>query len=193
MKMNEETKQSSPGGRIGRSRKVQTRPVTDPKVRAVMEKFPPERSNLIPLLQALQEKFGWLPQDTLAATADYLRLPASVVYGVATFYAQFYLTRQGKNRIKVCQGTACHVRGGKAIMDTVKKRLGIAPGQTTPDYLYSLERVACLGSCALAPVMVVNNKIHGTMTTVKADQAVQALGKTGAKTSKSAKAKRAVA
>ncbi len=191
--MNEKAKQSSPGRRNGRSRKSPARPAVDPKLQAVLEKFSPERSNLIPLLQALQEKFGWLPEDTLAAVAEYLRLPASVVYGVATFYAQFYLTRQGKNRIKVCQGTACHVRGGKAIMDTVRQRLGIAPGQTTPDYLYSLERVACLGSCALAPVMVVNNKIHGTMTTVKADQVVQALGKTSAKTAKTAKTKRAAA
>jgi len=191
--MNQKAKRTSRGRGNGRSRKFPGRPAVDPRVRAVLEKYPPERSNLIPLLQALQEKFGWLPEDTLATVAEYLRLPASVVYGVVTFYAQFYLTRQGKNRIKVCQGTACHVRGGKAIMDTVRKRLGINPGQTTPDYLYSLERVACLGSCALAPVMVVNNKIHGTMTTVKADQAVQALGKTSAKTSKSAKAKRAVA
>ena len=191
--MNENAKQSSPGRRNGRSRKAPAHPAVDPKVRAEMVKFTPERSNLIPLLQALQEKFGWLPEDLLAAVADYLHVPASVVYGVATFYAQFYLTRQGKNRIKVCQGTACHVRGGKAIMDTVRKRLGLNPGQTTPDYLYSLERVACLGSCALAPVMVVNNKIHGAMTTVKAEQALQALGQTRAKTSKSAKTKRAVA
>jgi len=173
--MNQKAKRTSRGRGNGRSRKAPARPVTDPKVRAVMEKFPPERSNLIPLLQALQERFGWLPQDTLAAVADYLRLPASVVYGVATFYAQFYLTRQGKNRIKVCQGTACHVRGGKAIMDTVKKRLGIAPGQTTSDYKFSLERVACLGSCALAPVMVANGKVHGRSTIQKAEKILEDL------------------
>lgn len=156
------------------------RPEPEASLKELLQQYPAERSNLIPLLQVVQEKYGWLSEDRMAAIADYLKVPASVVYGVATFYAQFYLSRQGKNRIKVCQGTACHVRGGKGIMDAVRRRLGINPGQTTSDYNFSLERVACLGSCALAPVMVVNDRVHGLMTTVKADQLLQKLGKPGA-------------
>jgi NADH-quinone oxidoreductase subunit E len=171
--MNEKAKQSSPGRRNGRSRKTQARPVKDPQVQAVLEKFPPERSNLIPLLQAVQEKLGWLSDNSLAAIAEYLHLSPSVVYGVATFYAQFYLTPQGKHRVKVCQGTACHVRGSQAIMDQIVTKLGIPPGGTTPDLKFSLERVACFGSCALAPVLVVDSKVHGRMTIKKAEKIVE--------------------
>jgi NADH-quinone oxidoreductase subunit E len=108
-------------------------------------------------------------------TANFLNIPQSSVYGVVTFYAQFYLTRQGKHRVKVCQGTACHVRGGKRIMHAVKKKLGVGPGQTTEDYKFSLEQVACFGSCALAPVMVLNGKVHGKMTPQKAEKLLEGL------------------
>jgi NADH-quinone oxidoreductase subunit E len=171
--MNQKAKRTSRGRGNGRSRKVPARPVADPKVRAVLEKYPPERSNLIPLLQALQDQFGWLSESILAGLADYLKLPASVVYGVATFYAQFYFTPQGKHRIKVCQGTACHVRGSQAIMDHISSRLSIKPGGTTPDLKFSLERVACFGSCALAPVMVVDSKVHGRVSIKKAEKIVE--------------------
>lgn len=141
----------------------------------VFRKYGGKRPELIPILQDVQSILGYLPPAAIAAVAKFLRVPESVVYGVATFYAQFYLTRQGKHKIRVCQGTACHVRGGKQILATVKKRLGIAAGQTTEDYLFSLERVACFGSCALGPVMVVNSKVHGRMTPQKAEKLLEKL------------------
>jgi NADH-quinone oxidoreductase subunit E len=125
---------------------------------------------LIPILQDVQKVLGYVPREAMREIARFLNLPESTVYGVVTFYAQFYLTRQGKHRIKVCRGTACHVRGSARIMEVVKKKLGIKPGETTPDYRFSLERVACFGSCALAPVMVVDGKVHGRMTPQKAEK-----------------------
>jgi len=177
----------------GRPRRDERKPAPDAKLKALLDHYPAERSSLIPLLQLIQEKYGWLAPESLQIVADYLHLSPAVVYGVVTFYAQFYLTRQGRHRVRVCQGTACHVRGGKAIMDRVRKNLGINPGQTSPDYEFSLERVACLGSCALAPVMVVDEKVKGLMTTVKADQVLQQLGKAVAKSKKSARPKAAAA
>ncbi|OGP61292.1 MAG: NADH dehydrogenase [Deltaproteobacteria bacterium RBG_13_61_14] len=149
------------------------RPKVDPSLRALLEKYPAERSNLIPLLQVVQDQHGWLTEDSMAAIAEYLHVPSSIVYGVATFYAQFYMTPQGKHRVKVCQGTACHVRGSQAIMDQLSSKLGIPPGGTTSDLLFSLERVACFGSCALAPVMVLDGKVHGRVTIKKAEKIVE--------------------
>jgi NADH-quinone oxidoreductase subunit E len=128
-----------------------------------------------PILQQVQAEFGYIPLEAMEATARHLGIPETAVYGVATFYAQFYLTRQGKHRIKVCRGTACHVRGGRGIMRTVRKKLGIGPGQTTEDYLFSLERVACLGSCALAPAMVVDDRVYGTVTPADAERLIDRL------------------
>ena len=124
-------------------------------------------SGLIPALQAVQEKVGYLPPVAFKKVARHFNVPESTVYGVVTFYAQFYLTRQGKHKIKVCRGTACHVRASGRIMSAVRRRLGIRPGETTPDYGFSLERVACFGSCALAPVVVVDGRVHGRMTPEK--------------------------
>ena len=129
-------------------------------------------ADLIPILQEIQDVFGYIPREAMSGTARFLNVPESKVYGVVTFYAQFYLTRQGEHKIKVCQGTACHVRGGKRIMQAVSKRLGIKPGQTTEDYQFSLERVACFGSCALAPVMVVDGRVYGTMTPARAGELI---------------------
>jgi NADH:ubiquinone oxidoreductase subunit E len=126
-------------------------------------------NELIPILQEIQDALGYIPREAMTAAAEFLGLPESTVYGVVTFYAQFYLTRQGKHKIRVCQGTACHVRGGKRVMRAVQRSLGIKPGQTTPDYQFTLERVACLGSCALAPVMVMDGKVHGAVTPAKAE------------------------
>ena len=123
-----------------------------------------DHGDLIPVLQDIQDIHGYLPEEALVATARRLKMSESAVYGVATFYTQFYLTPQGKNRIKVCQGTACHVRGVERLVDTIRERLGISPGETSEDFEFSLEGVACFGSCALAPVVVVNGKVHGNMT-----------------------------
>ena len=102
--------------------------------------------------------------------AKFLKLPESTVFGVSTFYAQFKLTPTGRRLIKVCRGTACHVRGGARILREVEKRLGIKPGETTSDLAYTLETIACFGSCALAPVMVVDKDVYGRMTTARVGQ-----------------------
>jgi len=126
-----------------------------------------ERGDLIPILQQAQERFGYLPVEVMRAIAKFLRLPESDVFGVATFYAQFKLTPVGKKIVRVCRGTACHVRGGVRILREVEKQLGIKPGETTDDLEYSLETIACFGSCALAPVVVVDKTVYGRMTTKK--------------------------
>jgi len=126
-----------------------------------------ESGDLIPILQEAQGKFGYLPEGVMAGIAKFLRLPASDVYGVATFYAQFKFTPIGKRIVKVCRGTACHVRGGARILREVEKQLGIKPGETTDDLEYSLETIACFGSCALAPVVVIDKTVYGRMTTKK--------------------------
>ena len=108
----------------------------------------------------------------MAETARFLNTPESAVYGVVTFYAQFHLTRQGTHEVRVCQGTACHVRNSDEVLAAVERTLGIEPGGTTDDSLFHLERVACFGSCALAPVMVVDEEVHGNVTP---EQAVEIL------------------
>jgi NADH-quinone oxidoreductase subunit E len=133
----------------------------------IFSRYQGERNDLIPILQDVQDAIGYIPRAAMTAIAEHLNIPESSVYGVVTFYAQFYLTRQGKHKIRVCQGTACHVRGGQRIMQVIQKRLGIGPGETTEDYEFTLERVACLGSCALAPVLTVDDKVCGAMTTQK--------------------------
>ncbi|MBE9582413.1 MAG: NADH-quinone oxidoreductase subunit NuoE [Proteobacteria bacterium] len=137
------------------------------RLKKILSVFEGKRGGLISILQRVQEEFGYLPEETLAEIADFLRLPASEVFSVATFYAHFYLTRRGDHLVRVCQGTACHVRGARDILETAQHRLGIKTGQTTKDYKYSLERVACLGSCALAPLMVVDDTIYPKVTTKK--------------------------
>ena len=129
-----------------------------------------QRGALIPVLQRVQEELGYLPEEAISEIAFFLGVSESELYGVASFYAQFRFERQGEHIIRVCQGTACHVRGGRRILDTVEQELGIQPGETSEDYKFSLERVACFGSCALAPVMVVDKTVHGRMTTAKARQ-----------------------
>jgi NADH-quinone oxidoreductase subunit E len=126
-----------------------------------------DSGNLIPILQEAQEKFGYLPAEAMRKFAKYLKLPESTVFGVSTFYAQFKLTPTGRKKITVCRGTACHVRGGARILREVERRLGIKPGETTEDMEYSLETVACIGACALAPTMRVGNETYGQMTTKK--------------------------
>ena len=147
----------------------------DDQLEKVFARHEGDPSELIPLLQEVQETLGYLPASAMTAVATFLNIPESSVYGVATFYAQFYLTRQGKHKIKVCQGTACHVRGGRRILQTVTRKLGIKPGETTEDYAFSLERVACLGSCALAPAMVVDGEVYGRMTPWKAEKILENL------------------
>jgi len=136
----------------------------------ILSRYSGASSELIPILQEVQEKFGYLPAEVMQRVAKFLRLTDNMVYGVSTFYAQFSFTPTGRNKVTVCRGTACHVRGGARILREVEKKLGIKPGETTDDMEYTLETIACFGSCALAPVMVVNKDVYGRMTTTKVGQ-----------------------
>jgi len=156
-------------------REAETLALVEKATAEVFQRYPGERGDLIPILQNLQEIVGYLPREAMAATAGFLNVPEATIYGVVTFYAQFHLTRQGRHKIRVCQGTACHVRGGKRVMSAVKKKLGIGPGETTPDYEFSVEGVACFGSCALAPVMVVDGKVYGKVTPRQAVEILEEL------------------
>jgi NADH-quinone oxidoreductase subunit E len=131
--------------------------------------------DLIPILQELQEAYGYLPPEVLAWVSERTGIPTSRMYGVITFYAQFYLTPHGRHTVRCCRGTACHVRGGKKIINTVKGQLGLEDGETSEDMLFSFETVACLGACALSPVMVVDSTYHGKMTPRVAEQVLQQL------------------
>lgn len=134
----------------------------------ILKPYRGERGTLIPVLQKVQESFGYLSQEAISQTAKFLKVSESEIFGVASFYAQFRFTRPGEHSVKVCLGTACHVRGGVRILETVQRELGIEPGGTTEDYKFNLERVACFGSCALAPVAVIDGKVYGRLTTTKA-------------------------
>ena len=134
---------------------------------SILTQYKGEKSDLIPILQQAQEKFGYLPDDVMLGIAKFLQLPDSTVFGVSTFYAQFKFVPIGRNVINVCRGTACHVRGADRILDEVERQLGIKQGETTEDMEYSLETIACFGSCALAPVVVINKVVYGRMTTTK--------------------------
>jgi NADH-quinone oxidoreductase subunit E len=134
----------------------------------IVAEYKGEKGALIPVLQKVQEKFGYLPEETIAEIAKSCGMSESEVFGVASFYAQFYFTARGKHIVKVCLGTACHVRGGERILDEIKRELDVESGGTTKDSKFSLERVACFGSCALAPVLVVDKDVYGRMTVSKA-------------------------
>lgn len=136
----------------------------------ILSRYTGESGDLIPILQEAQERFGYLPGEVMQWIAKFLRLPESNVFGVATFYAQFKFTPIGRRIVKVCRGTACHVRGGTRILGEVERQLGIKPGETTDDLEYSLETIACFGSCALAPIVVIDKTVYGRMTTKKVAQ-----------------------
>jgi NADH-quinone oxidoreductase subunit E len=140
----------------------------------ILSRYNGEKSDLIPLLQEAQESFGYLPEGVMQKIAKFLRLPQSTVFGVGTFYAQFTLIPTGRRRVSVCRGTACHVRGGARILREVERRLGIKPGETTDDLEYSLETVACIGACALAPTMRIGKETYGQMTTKKVVEVIGA-------------------
>lgn len=131
------------------------------------ERYAGQRGALIPLLQEAQEIYGYLPGEVLREIARRLKIPFSQVFGVATFYAQFHLKPRGRNVIRVCQGTACHVRGASRVFEAVSQALGVGRNETTPDLRFTLETVACLGSCGLAPVMMINEDTYGRLTPEK--------------------------
>ncbi|MBA7599720.1 NADP-reducing hydrogenase subunit HndA [subsurface metagenome] len=137
------------------------------KLDELLSHYSGKREELIPILQEAQEQFRYLPLEVMREIAKFLRIPDSAVFGVSTFYAQFKLVPSGKKIVRVCRGTACHVRGGARILREVERRLGIKQGETTEDWEYTLETVACIGACALAPTMTLDKETYGQMTTKK--------------------------
>jgi NADH-quinone oxidoreductase subunit E len=138
-------------------------------IRSRLKGFGKERGNLIPILQMIQEKHAYLPENAITMVARHLEIPPGEVYGVATFYNQFRFHPPGKNPIKVCLGTACHVRAGDIILENFERKLEISEGETTPDKEFSIEKVACVGCCALAPVAVIGETVHGHMAPSKVE------------------------
>ena len=137
------------------------------KVNGILSSFTGNKAELIPILQQIQQVFGYLPDDAMSQIADFVDVPECSIYGVATFYAQFKFVPVGRNVIKVCRGTGCYVKGAPRLLDEIEAKLGIKDGETTPDMEYTLETVACFGSCALAPVVVVNDRVYGNVTVEK--------------------------
>ena len=145
----------------------------------VIDKYQDMHGALMPVLQEIQEAYGYIPEEAVHLTAERLNVYASQIYGVLTFYAQFHLEPRGKYIIRVCMGTACHVKGAGRIGDTVKERLGIGHAETTEDLLFTAEYVACIGACGMAPVIMVNDATYGSITVQKTDEVIkkyQAMG-----------------
>ncbi|MCJ7806172.1 MAG: NADH-quinone oxidoreductase subunit NuoE [Clostridia bacterium] len=130
----------------------------------VFASYKGEKSELIPVLQDVQEKIGYLPDEVMREVARFVRVPESKVFGVATFYAQFKMKPRGKHIIKVCKGTACHIQGSPKIAGKIEEELKIESGETTTDLKFTLEEVACIGACALAPVIVIDDDPYGRLT-----------------------------
>ena len=140
-------------------------PEQEAQLLQVIEELKDEKGSLMPIMQKAQDIYGYLPKDVLIEISNKLEVPISQVYGVVTFYAQFHLEPRGRNIIRSCQGTACHVRGAKAVLKAIQDKLGLKEGQTTtPDLKFTLETVACIGACGLAPVFMINDDTHGRLT-----------------------------
>jgi NADH-quinone oxidoreductase subunit E len=144
------------------------------KMEAVFSRYPRTRDSLLPILQELQGNPGYLPPEAMEAAANHCRMHPVEVYGTATFYAQFRFKPAGKKTVMVCQGTACHVMGGAQVLDEIKHRLGVQPGDTTEDGMFTLETVACIGACALAPTMVIDGDTFGTVKAQDVEEVLNA-------------------
>ena len=142
-------------------------------VAAIVDRVGRAGSSLIPILQRLQNHYGYLPEAVVTELSRVTGIASSRIYGVITFYAQFSTTPAGRHKVCVCQGTACHVRGGRAVLRAVEGELGIKAGETSEDLAYTLETVACLGACSLAPVMTVDAQYFGKLTGVKVTAALE--------------------
>jgi len=146
----------------------------------ILERHPGAgRDALIPILQEIQDEMGFLSRDSVVRVGAHLGLPASKVYGVATFYNQFRFEAQGRYHVQICRGTACHVKGSAAVLAAVRQELGIEPGQTTRDGLFSLEVVACIGACGLAPVITINGEFYAKLTTDSVCDIIKSFRKKG--------------
>jgi NADH:ubiquinone oxidoreductase subunit E len=145
--------------------------MNEKKCEEILEKYYEEKGSVISILQNVQEAFGYIPEDAVFWFSEKLNIPASNFFGVVTFYAQFYLSPRGKNIITACSGTACHVRGAEPIINRMRADLAIAEGEdTTADGQFTLENVACVGACSIAPVLIVNKKVYRTMSPDKASR-----------------------
>lgn len=151
--------------------------VADPtaeQIQALLDEINVEvQGNLIGILQNVQERFGYLPGEAIVQISRRARIPLSRIYGVVSFYAQFYTSPRGKHTIRCCRGTACHVRGGRSVIDAIHEKLGIDDGQTTDDMMFTFETVACLGVCALAPVIMIDSAYIGKATSTRIDAVIQ--------------------
>jgi NADH-quinone oxidoreductase subunit E len=156
-------------------------PAIDPAVRRaaisrIVEKHGRRPARLVPILQEVQEEFRYLPREALALVAEKLNVAPARVFGVATFYAHFAIKPKGKHLVRLCDGTACHVKDSIPILDAIRQRLGVdAKRPTTPDLMFTVETVACLGACGLAPVVVIDEQVHGSMTPEKGVELVEAI------------------
>ncbi|MDD5204919.1 MAG: NADH-quinone oxidoreductase subunit NuoE [Desulfobacterales bacterium] len=147
------------------------------RIQSILRKHHHEKWGLIPVLQEIQENFGYIPPQTIEPVANALRIYPSQVQGVVTFYAGLSTEPKGRYVIRVCRGTACHVKGGRSVLQFVKRELGLNEGETTPDYLFTLETVACLGACFLAPTMMINKTYYGRLTPAKIASILNQYGK----------------
>ena len=140
------------------------------RINETIAEYSQQKWGLIPLVQKIQKEFGYVPRQSIPMMAKALGLFPSQVQGVISFYAQLYTEPRGKKVVRVCRGTACHVRGGKTILKLVKRHLDIEEGETTPDLEYTLDTVACIGVCALAPNIVISDRVFGKMNPKKVEQ-----------------------
>ena len=145
----------------------------DDKIGAILEKYKLDKGFLVSILQDIQKEYNYLPQDALKQVGQGMSIPLSQVYHVATFFKAFSLTPRGEHMVNVCLGTACHVRGAPAVLDEVKRQLGIEPGGTTKDMKFSLETVNCVGACALGPIVIIDGDYTGQMTPAKVKEVLK--------------------
>ncbi len=149
------------------------------KIESIIDTHKDRKWALIPLLQEIQETFGYVPPASIDTIAEALKMPAAEIQGVITFYAGFSLEPKGKYVVKVCRGTACHVKGSRSIVQLMKRELHVSEGETTPDYKFTLETAACLGACALAPTMMVNKTYYGKVSPNKVTTTLEEYGNIG--------------
>ena len=131
------------------------------EVLKIIEKYPKEEASLIQILQDINRTFNWLPKESLEIVAREIKVPLARIYGVASFYKALSLKERGKNIIKVCTGTACHIKGAPQLIDEIKRKKNIGPGETSEDRKFTLETVNCVGACAMAPVLILNERYYG--------------------------------
>lgn len=145
----------------------------DEKMEQILSKYSKEKSNLIQILNEVQEAYGYISTDAQLAISKYLNMPMAEIYGVITFYSRFTLKPKGKYNISVCLGTACYVKGSEKVLDRLKEKLGIDVGEITPDGKFSIEATRCIGACGLAPVFTVNNEVYGNATPEMIDKVIE--------------------